>query len=58
MLSIESSQPHDIEREEVTGTMSTHANLNHTRALSAATSKHGVVLGFLIYLLALVRLGA
>lgn len=36
--------------------MSTHANLNHTRALSAATSKHGVVLGFLIYLLALVRL--
>lgn len=37
--------------------MSTYTNSNrHTRALSAATTRHGVVLGFLIYLAALVRL--
>lgn len=37
--------------------MSTYTNLNHTQAFRAATSRHGVVLGFLVYILALIRVG-
>lgn len=36
--------------------MSNYTNLNHTRALSAATSRHGVIGGLVVYILALVRL--